>query len=447
MNGGYTLVLGLGITGASVVRHLAGRTGLLAMDSRAEPPFAASLAREHPEVRQLLGGFDRAVIDGAECIVASPGIAGLDDLTATARARGVPVLSDIDLFAREARAPVLGITGTNGKSTTTELTGAALRAAGVRVAIGGNLGVPALALLDPSIECYVLELSSFQLDLTNELRCRAATVLNVTPDHLDRYGDMASYTASKQRIYRGVDVAVVNRADAATTPTGSPPAVISFGIDAPGPTDFGVVARDGARTLAHGATALLRADALRLRGTHNEANALAALALASTVGAALPAAAAALATFDGLPHRCQHVATIGGVEFIDDSKATNEGAALAALAGVGAAIRGRVVLIAGGDGKGTEFADLAAALPGPVRAVVTIGKDAAQIETALASKVPVHRAEHLDCAVPLAYRLAEAGDCVLLAPACASLDQFRDFNHRGDCFAAAVLALRAEHSA
>ena len=441
----FTLVLGLGITGASVVRYLAPSTRVVAMDSRAQPPYAAEIAAAHPEVEQHLGAFDASVINSANCIVASPGIAGLEQMTANARARGVPVLSDIDLFARAARAPVIGITGTNGKSTVTVLTGELLAAAGVRVAVGGNLGTPALALLDDAVQCYVLELSSFQLDITHELRCFAATVLNVSPDHLDRYGDMATYAQSKRQIYVGTRHCVFNRDDSATRPLhAATAAASSFGLSAPGEGQFGVADVRGARQLMLGNAPLVAAKALRLRGTHNEANVLAALALVCAFGVEIPRVLPALAAFAGLPHRCQSVATLRGVEFINDSKATNEGAALAALAGVGGAISGRIILIAGGDGKGSDFAELAAALPGPVRAVVTIGRDGDRVASAIAGKVPVQAAGVLQHAVRAGFELAEPGDCVLLAPACASLDQFENFEQRGDCFAAAVTALVGE---
>ncbi len=441
----FTLVLGLGITGASVVRHLAPSARVVVMDSRAQPPFAAEIAKACPEVEQHLGAFDAGVINAASCIVASPGIAGLEQITADARARGVPVLSDIDLFARVARAPVIGITGTNGKSTVTVLMGELLAAAGVRVAVGGNLGTPALALLDDAVQCYVLELSSFQLDITHELQCFAATVLNVSPDHLDRYGDIAAYAESKRRIYAGTQHCVFNRDDTATRPLHAPAAAaVSFGLDAPGDDQFGIADVQGMRQLLLGNATLVAANALRLRGTHNEANVLAALALAHAFGIEIPRVLPALTTFAGLPHRCQSVATLRGVEFINDSKATNEGAALAALAGVGGAISGRIVLIAGGDGKGSDFSDLAAALPGSVRAVVTIGRDGDRIASAIAGRLPVHAAGVLQRAVRAGFELAEPGDCVLLAPACASLDQFKNFEERGDCFAAAVTALVRE---
>ena len=428
----YTLVLGLGITGASVVRHLvlkgAGHGALnervVVMDSRDQPPFADEIAAAHPEVEQRLGTFAGSVLDGASCIVASPGIAGLDELT--------------------ANAPVIGITGTNGKSTVTVLLGQLLAAAGIRVAVGGNLGTPALALLDAGVQCYVLELSSFQLDITHELHCLAATVLNVSPDHLDRYGDMPTYARSKRRIYQGTKYCVFNRADAATRPPAAYAGAVSFGLDAPDEGQFGIADVQGVRHLMHGNRALVAANALQLRGTHNEANVLAALALAHVFGVAMPSVLPALRTFAGLPHRCQSVATLNGVEFINDSKATNEGAALAALAGGGGAIAGRIVLIAGGDGKGSDFADLAAALPGPVRAVVTIGRDAERISQAVAGKVPVVAAGVLRRAVRMGFDLAQAGDCVLLAPACASLDQFLSFEQRGDCFAQAVTELVRE---
>ena len=444
---GYTLVLGLGVTGASCVRFLATRSGedIVAMDSRAQPPHAAEVQLDFPGVRCLLGGFDAPTIDGARRIVASPGIANLSELTATARARGVEVLSDIDLFVAAAQAPVVGITGTNGKSTVTTLVGELLAAAGRRVAVGGNLGTPALALLVDDVEIYVLELSSFQLDVTTTLRCAAAAVLNVTPDHLDRYADLAAYAASKRRIYTGAATVVCNRADVATRPDADNPApVVTFGLDPPAAGHFGVRTDSGQRMLCVGPTAIVASDALQVRGTHNEENVLAALALVRAMGVEPQSVLRQLRTFAGLPHRCQTVGSIRGIEFINDSKATNEGAALAALAGVGASTRGRIVLIAGGDGKGADFHDLAAALPGPVRLLVTIGRDGPRLSAAVGERVARREAGDLATAVRVAFDAAQPGDCVLLAPACASLDQFRNFEHRGDAFAAHVRALAQE---
>lgn len=446
----YTLVLGLGVTGESVVRHLAAHAPheeIVAMDSRATTAHVSTVQRDLPRVRCLLGGFDQHVIDGARRIIASPGIAQLDELTASARTRGVAVLSDIDLFADQARAPVVGITGTNGKSTVTTLVGQLLAAAGRRVAVGGNLGTPALNLLASDVDVYVLELSSFQLDITNNLRCVAATVLNVTPDHLDRYGDLAAYAASKQRIYGGAETAVFNRADAATVPRDSAKArsQVSFGLDAPAANQFGVRVQNGRRLLCEGAADIVASDELQVRGTHNEANVLAALALVRALGGVdLQATVPVLREFAGLPHRCQPVGRIRNVEFINDSKATNEGAALAALAGVGESSRGRIVLIAGGDGKGSDFHDLVVALPGPVRALVTIGRDGPRLGAAVGNRVAQHAAGDLATAVRLAFAAAKPGDCVLLAPACASLDQFRNFEHRGQVFAEQVQLLATE---
>ena len=458
----YTLILGLGVTGASCVRHLAAQprsdgatskrnagdahtsTTIVAMDSRANPPHAAAIQRDFPNVRCLLGAFDAATIDGAQRIIASPGIANLAALTAIARARGVAVLSDIDVFAAQARAPVVGITGTNGKSTVTTLVGEMLASIGQRVAVGGNLGTPALDLLADDVDTYVLELSSFQLDITNALQCAAATVLNVTPDHLDRYVDLAAYAAAKRRIHNGAGVVVINRADASTAPAVTSTAqVLSFGLDAPRAGHFGVRTSNLRRVLCEGDLEIVDSAALKLRGTHNEANVLAALALVRAMGVPVQQLVPALCAFGGLPHRSQPVATIRGVEFVNDSKATNEGAALAALAGIGASISGRIVLIAGGDGKGTDFHDLVAALPGPVRLLVTIGRDGPRLSKAVGDRVAQRQAGELSAAVRIAFAAASPGDCVLLAPACASLDQFRNLEHRGQVFGEQVQALAA----
>jgi UDP-N-acetylmuramoylalanine--D-glutamate ligase len=438
-----TLVVGLGATGLSVARHLAGRGEIFAVaDSRAQPPGLAALRAEHPEVPVFLGGLDPGLIARATRLIVSPGLPLSEPALAAAAAAGVEIIGDIELFARAARAPIVAITGSNGKSTVTELVGAMAAAAGRRVAVGGNLGPPALDLLEAAVDLYVLEVSSFQLETTELLGAEVTTVLNLSPDHLDRYPDLHAYGRAKQRIYRGARQLVVNRDDPATWALAAPGVRRwSFGLAPPaGETECGLVQRAGAEWLACGERALLPAAELGLAGRHNLANALAALALGSAVGLPEAAMVSALRAFRGLPHRCQTVLVRDGVTWIDDSKATNAGAAIAALRGLDTGA-GNLLLIAGGQGKGQDFAEFAAALPGRVRLAILLGADAPAIAAAIAGRVPVQRAASMAEAVARARAAARPGDLVLLSPACASLDMFASYAERGEQFARAAREL------
>lgn len=432
-----TLVVGLGRTGLSCVRFLAARGAEVAVtDSRARPPALAQLRELVPQAAVFVGGFSEQALAGAEQVLVSPGVAANAPFLETARARGLPVFGDIELFARTVRAPVVGITGSNGKSTVTTLVGRMAERAGVDARVGGNLGTPALDLIratEPAL--YVLELSSFQLEVTDSLHCAVATVLNISPDHMDRYARVADYAAAKARIFRHCVTAVINREDTQVRRmVQAQQKQISFGLDAPRDANYGVLKSGAKDWLARGAERLLAVSELRIRGTHNVANALAALALGEAAGLPWPAMLAALREFPGLPHRMQYLGTRRGVEYYDDSKGTNVGATLAAVAGVGQPL----VLIAGGDGKHQDFAPLAQALVGKARVVVLLGKDAAVIEQALAGRVPSVRVKDMQVAVAQAAAHAQAGDWVLLSPACSSLDMFDNFEHRGHVFADAV---------
>jgi UDP-N-acetylmuramoylalanine--D-glutamate ligase len=435
----------MGPTGLSLARHLA-REGLAfaATDSRAAPPCAAEFGAEFPRAELRTGGFDAALLARADEILLSPGVDPAAVPFAAARARGARVLGDIELFWRAARAPIVAITGTNAKSTVTTLVGLMAKAAGLAAPCGGNLGTPALELLDDAAELYVLELSSFQLDLVHEFRADVAALLNIAPDHLDRYPDMQAYARSKQRVYRGARVAVCNREDAATRPAMPVAQVLSFGLDSAGPGDYGVIERDGEAWLAEGGEALLRARELGLLGRHNLANALAAMAIAAAAGIRRAAQLAVLRDYRGLPHRCQHVARIGGVDYYDDSKGTNAAAAVAALRGLAPAAPGRIVLIAGGIAKESDFGAMAAELARAGRAAVLIGRDAPLFREAFAGVVPMQEAPDMDAAVRAAAALARPGDVVLLSPACASFDMFRNYADRGESFERAVRALPAD---
>lgn len=436
------IVVGLGATGYSCVRHLVARGyDVRVADTRAMPPKLVDLQKTFPDVTARCGVFARGQFADADLLVVSPGVALAEPAIQAAIAAGVEIVGDVGIFAREAKAPVLAITGSNGKSTVTALTGELLRAAGLNAMVGGNIGVPVLDMLDsPAPDCYVLELSSFQLETTTSLNARAAVILNITPDHMDRYDDLAGYACAKARIYQGKGLVIVNRADKgviAAAPRGRQ--VVSFGLDAP-PTerDFGLIDRAGAIWLAKGSTPIVAAAEIPLAGRHNLANALAAFALADAAGVSFAAMAAGVKAFRGLPHRSELVADIAGVRFINDSKGTNVGATVAALEGQDAP----VILIAGGLGKGQVFDELREPCRKHARAVVLIGQDADRIESALGGVVPARRANGMDDAVRIARELARRGDVVLLSPACASFDMFRDYRHRGDEFARAVRALQ-----
>jgi UDP-N-acetylmuramoylalanine--D-glutamate ligase len=437
-----TLVVGLGKTGLSCARFLHGQGCAVAVtDSRVTPPELDRLRAELPDVAVMLGGFDQSAFLAADEILVSPGVPLTEPPIAEAMAAGIPVIGDIELFARAVRVPVVGITGSNGKSTVTTLLGLMAKRAGKRVAVGGNLGEPALDLLADDVELYVVELSSFQLETTHSLKLRAATVLNLSPDHLDRYPDMAAYAAAKQRIFAHADSAVVNRDDTASARLADGVAQrISFGLDRPpGPEDFGIGEHAGEACILRGDEPMMPVSDVLLPGTHNLANALAALALGSLCGLDLPSMREVLRSFRGLAHRSELVADRNDIRWINDSKGTNPGATVAALAGlVPDPSRGKAVLIAGGDCKGADFAPLVAAIERTARALVLIGRDAPRLAAAVGDRVPVHRAADMHEAVRLAAQNARPGDCVVLSPACASFDMFDDYQHRGRVFAEAV---------
>ncbi|NGP52177.1 UDP-N-acetylmuramoyl-L-alanine--D-glutamate ligase [Thioalkalivibrio sp. XN8] len=436
------LVVGLGATGLSCARYLA-RLGqrVRVVDSRAEPPGLAALGALRETVELRLGGFDKGVLDGVAEVVVSPGVSLREPLLEEARRRGLALLGDIELFARAAPAPVAAITGSNGKSTVTSLLAELARAGGLRVREGGNLGTPALDLLEGEVpDVYVLELSSFQLEATASLRAKAACVLNLSADHIDRHGSMEAYAEAKARILHGAERVVLNRDDRIVMAMwdGRTPC-IRFGLGAPAAGEYGLLDTPAGPALARGEEALAPVSVLRVRGRHNQANALAALAMVEAVGLDPRACLPALAAFRGLPHRAEWIAERGGVEYINDSKGTNVGAAVAAIQGMDRP----VVLIAGGDGKGADFAPLAAAARERVHAAVLLGQDAPVLEAALAGTCRVERVDGIEAAVVAAARLAQPGDCVLLSPACASTDMYRDYRERGQRFAAAVRELPA----
>jgi UDP-N-acetylmuramoylalanine--D-glutamate ligase len=438
--GSRALVLGLGRTGVSMSRYLQ-RKGLevRVADTRPSPPGSEALGRQVPAADLRTGAFTPSLLDGVAQVLISPGLSLREPLVREALERGLPVVGDIELFAREAQAPVVAITGTNGKSTVTTLVAELAVAGGRHALAGGNLGEPALDLLErPVPDVYVLELSSFQLETTHSLRTAAATVLNVTPDHMDRYATLAEYAAAKARIFDGCELAVINADDAAVRDMPRPgQRVVSFSLEARD-ADY-TLQREPAPMIVHHGEPLLPLAAMKLPGLHNAANAMAALALAAALDLPTGPALEALCAFGGLPHRSQWVADLGGVRYVNDSKGTNVGATLAAVQGM----PGPLVVIAGGDGKNQDFAALRAAFAGKVRHVVLIGRDAPSLEQALAGACTTERAADMGAAVRAAQRAARPGDTVLLSPACASLDMYRDYTHRGDEFALAVRSLAA----
>jgi len=437
------LVVGLGKSGSSTVRYLAREGATLALtDSRATPAGIDELLKLAPGAVLKLGAFAAPEpLSQFAFAVVSPGVPLDDPFIVQLRAAKLELIGDVELFARAVGdTPVIGITGSNGKSTVTELVGAMAREAGVNVGVGGNLGTPALDLLDDRRQLYVLELSSFQLETTETLKLAAATVLNISPDHLDRHGSIERYTAAKARIYAHAQTAIVNRDDRSTH-TGAHTArrVVSFGPDAPGKGHYGLIQHDGEPWAARGDTPLFPLASLKIEGQHNAVNALAAFALAEAAGLNEVGIFSALFSFPGLAHRCEWVADLDGVSWINDSKGTNVGATLAALQG----LQGPLVWIAGGQGKGQDFSALRAPLAEKARAAILFGQDAAAIQKDLGGRIEVRRVDDLAAAVAEARTIARHGDRVLLSPACASLDQFKNYEERGGRFRELVRELAA----
>ncbi|HEY5897678.1 MAG TPA: UDP-N-acetylmuramoyl-L-alanine--D-glutamate ligase [Burkholderiales bacterium] len=429
------LVLGLGDSGLSVVRW-AERLGasVRVADTRQAPPRARDFTGE-----LRLGKFTPSLLDGIDLLCISPGLPLADPLVEAALARSIPIVGDIELFAWKNDAPVVAISGTNGKTTVTALTGHLLKSAGMDCEVAGNIAPPVLqAALERKTppQAWVLELSSYQLETTWSLNAQAATVLNVSEDHLDRYAGMPEYAAAKARIFQGDGVQILNRDDPVTLRMALPGRrIVTFGLEAPRSAhDFGIA--NG--RLVEGESPIVEAKALPIHGAHNVANALAACALARALGVPRERLQAGLRSFRGLPHRLELLATRDGVQWYDDSKGTNVGATIAALRGLGR----KAVLILGGEGKGQDFSPLRPVVEQAAVCVLLIGRDAPLIEAAL-SGLPTERCATLEDAVRRAARVARAGQAVLLSPACASFDMFRDYKHRGEVFAAAVKALPA----
>lgn len=447
MHSSLHLVVGLGKTGHSIARYLQRRNiPFCVFDTRQAPGGLAEFKMEFPGVDVFLHELPENVYKQLSGIICSPGVALDEPAMQKAFDMAVPIYGDIECLAREVQAPIIAITGTNGKSTVTMLVGEMAKSAGLSVAVGGNIGTPVLDLLDDEVvyDLWVLELSSFQLALTTSLTPIAATILNITPDHLDRHHNFTAYVQAKHRAYNHANVMVYNREDSRTYPDVNDvrpsTQLTSFGLDNLVSGGWGLLTQDNIIYLAFEQEILMPVDALRIKGRHNWSNALAACSLASAAGIPFSCMIEVLKKFPGLPHRSQWVRTLDGVDWINDSKGTNIGATVSAISGIGVSMEGKIVLIAGGQGKGADFSELCASMTF-VRSVVLIGEDADKIELALKDAVPVQRAPSMDEAINLAQRKALIGDVVLLSPACASLDMFRDFNHRGEVFTAVVNAL------
>ncbi|MGD8547420.1 MAG: UDP-N-acetylmuramoyl-L-alanine--D-glutamate ligase [Thiohalophilus sp.] len=437
------LVVGLGKTGLSCARFLSGFDVDVAItDSRNEPPCLADIKQELPDVALFVGGFNELAFRNADIILVSPGISLREPLIVEARARGARIIGDIELFAWFVDVPVVAITGSNGKSTVTTLVGEMFKQAGIDAGVGGNIGRPALELLQDDSQACVLELSSFQLETTETLNPMASALLNISEDHLDRYDSVTDYAAAKARIFHGSGALIVNADDENVMTTARLFAagrqLVRFGKGEN--NDFGICTHQGQRWLCHNREALIAVDEIRIKGEHNLLNALAALALGQCAGLPMPAMLEALRNFSGLPHRCEWISELNGVTWINDSKATNVGAALAAIKGVPGK---KLVLIMGGQGKGQDFNLLHDAVKQRARAAILIGEDASLLEQALTDTVQILRAGTMQEAVDMAAQQAQAGDTVLLSPACASFDMFRGFEHRGQTFSDCVRSLSA----
>jgi UDP-N-acetylmuramoylalanine--D-glutamate ligase len=426
------IIIGLGKTGLSFAHYLTHKKlNFEVMDSRENPPNLAEFRKDFPNIKLHLGPFDRKLIESASELFMSPGIDPHDPVF-----NGAHINGDIEVFAREAKAPIIAITGTNAKGTVTTLVGYMIRNAGLIPCVGGNIGTPALDLLNQTVpNFYVLEISSFQLETTHNLPAVAATILNMSPDHLDRHHTMESYHAAKQRIYRQCETAVVNQDDPYSNPDNAVAKKIMFSINSKTVSDkahpqFHIYNNH----LAYGDELLLPTKDLLIQGKHNWSNALAALALGKAIHLPIDAMLKALREFPGLEHRCEWVATKDNIHWINDSKGTNIGATIAALEGLGSTLDGKIVLIAGGIGKNADFSFLRKAVEKFTRQLILFGRDAQLINQALKDTVPIQMTDSLAQAIKLARNTAATGDAVLLSPACASFDMFRDYEHRGQQF-------------
>jgi UDP-N-acetylmuramoylalanine--D-glutamate ligase len=446
-------IFGMGVTGLSVARFLASSDiSFVFVDSRDTPSSLAEVRLTYPSVETFLGSFNSAVLSNLDLIVLSPGISPKEPVLQEAQALGIEIVGDLGLFLAAVEAPVVLITGSNGKSTVTSLLGDMALQSELNAGIGGNLGVPMLDLLDEERDLYVLELSSFQLEMMTPSQGAIACLLNVSPDHMDRHKTIASYVSAKHKIFSGASVTVTNRQDGLTalTPRHINQRVIkqiTFGLDEPTEGHFGLKRINGEDYLCCGSESFIKVDDVAIKGRHNMANALAALALGTALDLPIVAMLKVLGVYSGLAHRCQSVATIDNILFIDDSKGTNVGATIAAIESFGAENSKNIVLIAGGQGKGQNFSDLTGVANRFVKHSILFGQDAMLIEQSLQPWTNISHVDSLLAAVDLAKQQAVAGDIVLFSPACASFDLFTGFEERGRCFQLAVLASYSDRRA
>lgn len=434
-----TVIVGLGITGLSCARYLAAKDGRIAItDSREIPPQLNTLKQEVSDIPLFLGCINRDLLCSAGRLVVSPGVSIHEPPVRDAIASGVPVISDIELFCQHVTAPIVAITGSNGKSTVTTLLGLMAERADMKIRLGGNLGTPALDLISSTEpDLYILELSSFQLEMVHSLEAKAAVVLNISADHLDRYSSIEDYAVAKQKVYKGNGTIVINMDDECVSGMSEPERRIKkFTLNEPDEDGFGTRIVNDCVWLVHGNESLMPESELQIHGKHNTANALAALALGTALDIPMSSMLEILREFPGLSHRCQWVRQVNSVNWYNDSKGTNVGACIASILGLGK--DNNVVLIAGGEGKGADFSELSKIARDKLRAAVLMGVDAPQIERVLANIVPVYKADDMAMAVRTAAGISEPGDIVLLSPACASFDMFKDYKARGNTFIAEV---------
>ncbi len=439
------LIIGLGQTGLSCVRFLVKQGYAVAiMDTREQPPELATLQAEYPEVIVHIGGLESAWLLQAAVIVISPGVDPRLPEIVAAKQAGIEIIGDIELFARYANAPIVAITGSNGKSTVTTLLAEMVEQAAKTMRVGGNLGTPALNLIcEPAPDFYIVELSSFQLETVNTLNAFASTVLNISPDHLDRYDSVEDYQLAKSRIFNGDGVMVINRDDEIVKKLAAAERKqIGFSVEDTEGVDFGVVNQNGKQWLAEGKQPLIAVNELKIVGKHNVANALAALALGTAMALPMTAMLTALKCYSGLAHRCRLVVEHNNIRWFNDSKATNVGASIAAIEGLDA--NGKIILIAGGIAKEQDFSGLRLTLKRAVHSVILMGKDAKLIADIVPKEIGLYFVTTMQDAVIKAHAIAQSGDHVLLSPACASFDMFTGYAERGDVFEAVVKAVAYE---
>lgn len=438
-----SVIVGLGKTGLSVAKYLHDHHKTFAItDSRCEPPELKSVQTLLPNVPIYNGEIDQQLLLQTDEVVLSPGVPKTHPAVMAARQQGVAIVNDIELFCRHVRAPIIAITGTNGKSTVTTLVAELLKLSAMKVKVGGNIGYPALSLLtdDQDVDIYVLELSSFQLELLQSLNAHAAVVLNISPDHLDRYDNEEAYSKAKQRIYQGDGLMVINMDDDKVKQMYDHKRhTIGFTLHEPKDNEFGLVVNQQGQTMfAQGSKTLINVNEVAICGQHNQANVLATMALLSGLDMQMELLLSGLKQFKGLPHRCQLVAKENGVTWINDSKATNVSACIAAINSYQSL--GRIVLIAGGDAKNAPLEGLSAILKQYVFKVILLGQDADKLMAVIPAGIDYDEVEDMTAAVVLADRYAQSGDIVLLSPACASIDMYVDYQARGDAFTHAVCA-------